>query len=190
MSQSAPKPTLSPIEQDASRTTVGAIPDWLTPDFDPAVDSRPESDERKALRHRQYASVFETVLERVAMGMTVKQALDLDRRDTDFSHFLRWVMTDRERKSRFYEAQEIGTEWLADETIEIADANESIEDVARSTLRINTRMKLIAARNSKRYGEKRQVEQTITIDLISARERADMLRDGNIIDITPRLTND
>lgn len=66
---------------------------------------------------------------------------------------MRWIRADPERLARFREAQEIGTELIEDEMIAIADAENSLEDVARSKLRIDTRKDVLGFRNRKRYSK-------------------------------------
>ena len=72
-------------------------------------------------------------------GLGVRQLFDNDPRAPDLKRFVAWVMRDENRKAQYYEAQAIGAEVLMIETPLIADASDSLEDVNRSTLRVNTR---------------------------------------------------
>ena len=85
-------------------------------------------------------------------------------------------------------ALEIAAETVSAQILEIADAEDSLEDVARSTLRINTRKWLVGVWNRKRFGETKQVEQTITIDLSEAMAAAQQrVSDARIVDVQARL---
>ena len=122
------------------------------------------------------------------MGQPLRAALSTDPRNIDYARFLAWVMKDENRKDRYYEAQATGSEVVATQMLEIADASDTMEDVQRSTLRINTRKWLMGVWNRKRFGEVKQIDQTVTIDMVgameAARERAS--RRGEIVDVQPR----
>jgi hypothetical protein len=129
--------------------------------------------------------MYDYILEQIALGEPLKKALALDVREPDYGKFLRWIHADEDRKNRYYEAQMIGSEIIADDMIEIADADDTIEDVQRSTLRINTRKYLLSVWNRKRYGDIRQVEQTVNVSIVDAMERAQQRLMDNTIDVTP-----
>jgi len=87
-------------------------------------------------------------------------------------------MRDETRKNRYYEAQEIGAEIVSHQILGIADASDSLEDVARSTLRINSRKWLMGVWSRKRFGDIKQVDQNITIDLSAAMQEAQQRLDN------------
>jgi hypothetical protein len=76
------------------------------------------------------------------------------------------------RYERYKEAKELRTEWWAGRIIEIAEAEDSIEDVARSKLKIDTYKWLMGADNRKQYGESKQIEVNQSISIISALQQA------------------
>ena len=117
------------------------------------------------LVNQQFENMFEHILDEVSAGISIIETLRSDNRNIDPGMFFRWINRDPKRKQRFHEAQEIGSEVIAAEMVDIADAKHSIEDVQRSTLRINTRKFLIQSWNRKRYGESKQIEinQSISI---------------------------
>jgi hypothetical protein len=79
------------------------------------------------------------------------------------------------------EAEIIGTDVTADELKEISDGD-GLEDVQRSTLRVNTRKWLMQSRNRKKYGDKPQVDNlTIHVDMVSAIERAERVANSRAI---------
>lgn len=165
------------------------LPQWLsvTPEPKSLISSNNRQLNRE-LNEVTYNAMFEHVIVKIAEGIPLKAILREDYRQPEYEHFLRWVHKDEQRKSRYFEAQEVGAEIIASELLEIADADDSLEDVARSTLRINTRKWLLGVWNRKRFGEVKQIEQNVTVDLLAAMEAADKrlaARDQNIIDITP-----
>lgn len=166
----------------AHQQTQLELPDWLEP-----APPKP-SPEGKALVLVQYEQVFMRAIDSIAHGMSLSQVLRDDQRDIDYNDFYRWIKKDPHRKQLFDEAQELRTEFMAGEIIEIADADDSLEDVNRSKLKIDTRKWLMGAHN-KKYKTSTTVEMTggisITDALSAARARTIDLAD--VTDVTPRL---
>jgi hypothetical protein len=166
-------------------SATSSIPDWLVPvpaGHPPAPQSppvpapsapAPSGSDVRALLYLTYEYKFEDILEELANGRPLKQILDDDVRPIDYQHLLRWIHADTDRESRYQEAQRIGTEMLAAECIEIADAEDSLEDVQRSKLRIETRQFVMGAWNRKRYGKVNQIENNLNINIIEAMEAAE-----------------
>ena len=181
----------NPVGADVTLTAQGdnlELPNWL----DPAPATPKPSPEGKALVLVQYEQVFMRAIDSIAHGMSLSQVLRDDQRDIDYNDFYRWIKKDPTRKQLFDEAQEMRTEFMAGEIIEIADADDSLEDVNRSKLKIDTRKWLMGAHNRKKYGATTNIELTggisITDALSAARARTIDLAD--VIDVTPRLEND
>ena len=118
------------------------------------------SREMRELTEQTYSNFFEHILDRVASGETLATIVNNDARGFDPARIRSWIRRDPERKARFDEAQSIGAGVIEDDLIRIADAEESLEDVQRSTLRINTRWRLLAVWDRKRYGESKHLEVT------------------------------
>ena len=140
---------------------------------------------KKELAEKQFEIFFETVLNKIAQGINLKEILRDDQRDFDYTQLLRWIHKDPQRKSRYYEAQEIGSEMIAAEILEIADGNADgiPEDVQRSKLRIDSRQFLIKTWNRKRYGDVKTLEVNQNISITAALEQAQArLVQGRIID--------
>lgn len=168
------------------------LPSFLMPAPNQPTTQLPSPQATKELIEMQNNILFETVLERVASGISLTETLRTDVRQPDVGAFLRWIHRDSKRKQRYYEAQEIGGEIVADEMISIADATNSLEDVQRSTLRINTRKFLLSVWNKKRFGETKQIEinQSISITdaLAAANSRMSEIIEGEIIEELPKPT--
>lgn len=88
-----------------------------------------------------------------------------------------WLEADKALAARFAHARDLGFDAIAEEALEIADdgtndwmarrrQDGTVEDVvnaehiARSKLRIETRLKLLAKWSPKKYGDKQQLEHT------------------------------
>jgi hypothetical protein len=169
------------------------LPSWLSvPDPKPPRMSK----EAKALLHVEYEQIFERVIEDVYRGRSLQSLIQDDFRLISYEDFLRWVRRDPERHERFKEAQEMRTEFLAGEILEIADGVEAVDPTSNDTvnrdkLRIDTRKWLMSAHNKKRYGEVKQVELGGTISITEALAAAQArVIDNEVIDVTPRLEND
>jgi len=126
--------------------------------------------------------VWEHALERCTAGETLT-SICRDAHMPDIERFRRWIFADPQRKARYYEAREAGAEKIEDEMLDIADG-EGMEDVQRSTLRINTRKWLLGVWNRKRYGESKQIDVNHTVDITdamrAAEERAAMLHNDRM----------
>jgi hypothetical protein len=145
------------------------IPDWLDPAPRTLAKSPPAV---KSLVLAQYEHVFMRVIDEVAHGKSLSQVLNDDQRHIDYNDFYRWIKKDPTRKQLFDEAQEMRTEFMAGEIIEIADADDTLEDVNRSRLKIDTRKWLMGAHNRKKYGATTNIEMTGGISILAAIEAA------------------
>jgi hypothetical protein len=150
------------------------LPSWMT---------QAPATSKKELQEKQFEIFFETILDKISRGINLKEVLRDDQRDFDYTQLLRWIHKDPMRKSRYYEAQEIGSEMIAAEILEIADAVDSVEDVQRSKLRIDSRQFLIKTWNRKRYGDIKTLEVNQNISITAALEQANQrLSIGRVID--------
>lgn len=166
-----------------------SLPSWLSCP-DPKPPKLPA--ESRELLHAQYQQIFERVIEDIYRGRSLQSLIEDDYRLISYEDFLRWVKRDPMRHERFKEAQEMRTEFLAGEILEIADGVEAIDPsssdtVNRDKLRIDTRKWLMGAHNRKRYGETKQIEVagsiSITEALTQARQR---VIDAEVVDVEPR----
>lgn len=161
------------------------LPAWM-------IDPNAPPSALKALKRENEVTVFEAkfdhIITQLACGQPLKSLLGDDPRNLDYARFLAWVMKDDKRKEMYYDAQRIAAELISTQMLDIADASDSIEDVQRSTLRINTRKWYLGVLDRKRFGEVKQIDQTVTIDMVgameAARERAS--RRPDIIDVQPK----
>lgn len=173
-----------------------ALPAFLLPQTspEPAPLTPAQRTELAALRRHNELTTFEMCFERlmsvVETGQPLTAALEDYPLELNYTRFLAWVHKDENRKARYYEAQTVAAEAVAQQMLDIADASDTIEDVQRSTLRINTRKWLLGVWNRRRFGETRQVEQTVTIDLgeamAAAQRRVNERRAGDVIDVQGR----
>ncbi len=155
-------------------TGESCLPNWLSfPDPKPPAPTL----DTKALMHVEYEQIFERVIEDIYRGRSLQSLIEGDPRVVSYEGFLRWIKRDPHRHERFKEAQEMRTEFLAGEILEIADGLESVDPssndtVNRDRLRIDTRKWLMSAHNKKRYGESKQIELGGTISITEALAQA------------------
>lgn len=172
-----------------------SLPTWLTADSVTSSqshatvsssDKRKLSPETREMLHSQYEYVFMRVISEMAQGQPLHQILAQEGRELDYNDFYRWMKKDPQRVSLFQEAQELRSEFHAGEILQIADAADSLEDVQRSRLRIETRRWLMGAHNKKRYGESKQIELntsiSITDALNQAQQRLENYIEGEVIE--------
>ena len=163
-----------------------ALPTWLVPDRATTLALKREN------LLATYESALDGILNRMVENHTsFSDAVRDDPRGLEPAHVLQWIMRDEGRKMRYYEAQGTTAELVFDDILRIADAADSFEDVQRSTLKVNTRKWWLAVVNRKRFGETKQIEQNVTIDIgeamAQAQQRVLAARPrGDIIDVEPR----
>ena len=198
--EQAPSKSVGAVVTPAATTSDNLeLPSWLScPDPTPA-HPRP-SKAAKELLYLEYEQIFERVIEDIYRGRSLQSVINDDHRLISYEDFLRWIKRDSERHERFKEAQEMRTEFLAGEIIEIADGVEAIDaasadTVNRDKLRIDTRKWLMGAHNRKRYGESKQIELNTTVSARDAMEAANarvaaMAEVIDVTDVAPRLEND
>lgn len=169
------------------------LPNWLScPDPTPPRPSK----SAKELRHIEYEQIFERVVEDIYRGRSLQSLIEDDHRVVSYEDFLRWIKRDTQRHERFKEAQEMRTEFIAGEILEIADGVGAIDPTSNDTvnrdkLRIDTRKWLMGAHNRKRYGESKSIELGGTISITEALAQAQArVIEADVIDVTPRLEND
>lgn len=168
-------------------TTDTQLPDWLSAPSPESVCRTPDRKAVTELNQTMFENMFEVALVKIACGVPLKEILAEDFRQPQYEHFLRWIHKDDGRKARYYDAQAMGAEMVASEMLEIADASDSLEDVARSTLRINTRKWLLGVWNRKRFGDTKQIEQNVTIDIGAAMAAAQArVESGRVVDVQAR----
>lgn len=140
------------------------IPGWLQPEKQDSGNLHTEATIEKAL----------ALLE---CGYSVAQICREHPDMPDPQYLYKWFRQTPEMEKRYYEARRLGAEVVMDECIDIADGrqddgDEIMEDVQRSKLRIDTRMKYAARMDPDRFGDKKQVEHTVTVDITKAMEMA------------------
>jgi len=136
--------------------------------------------------------IAQTIIDGLSDGIPLRQLARLH--GFSKSAFYDWVNDDAEFAGRIARAREIGFDAIADEALEIADdaTNDwmkrqrqdgmdddvlNSEHVQRSKLRIDTRLKLLAKWDPKRYGDKQLVgsdpdnplPQGFTVNLVKSK---------------------
>ena len=160
------------------------LPTWLAPapplvnpietPLAPAalLDAQERRRLTRELLDATFDAMFERVLTEITRGRTLKSIVAEDLRNIDYEAFWRWIKRDSRRMERYKEAKELRTEWWAGRIVEIAEADDALEDVARSKLKIDTYKWLMGADNRKTYGESKQIEVSTSISITAALEQA------------------
>jgi acyl carrier protein phosphodiesterase len=146
----------------------------LVPPLIPTALLDPQERRRlsKELLDATFDAMLERVLTEITRGRTLKSIVAEDLRNIDYEAFWRWIKRDPRRMERYKEAKELRTEWWAGRIVEIAEADDALEDVARSKLKIDTYKWLMGADNRKTYGESKQIEVSTSISITAALEQA------------------
>jgi hypothetical protein len=176
-----------------------AIPDWLIPANEPERTTNLPMTEKGnrealiALEKQDFEIAFETALESLADGIALSQFCAEYHTKLSPVRFRTWIFRDTRRKKLYEAAKAIGAEQVEDELIRISDGvksdgTASMDDVARSTLRINTRKYLLQVWNRDKYGDVKRVDtridQTVrTVDQLTAAELNEKIID--VLGINP-----
>ena len=156
------------------------LPSWMLAPADQGKSNKQIAQEHQ---DKRFEIFFETVLVKLEQGIALTEILRDDQRNFDYAGLLRWIHKDPQRKARYHEAQELGTEMIMAECIEIADGKDGMEDVQRSKLRIDTRLFQAKSWNRKRYGDVKTLEVNQNISITAALEQAQARLPGRVIDI-------
>lgn len=128
---------------------------------------------------KQSPEIMEEIFRDIAEGITLAE---ICRREhmPDRSTVYDWLKADDNLSQRFARARELGFDRIAEETLEIADdgsndwmkrrrqdgSTEEVVDaehIQRSRLRVDTRLKLLAKWDPKRYGDKLELGGSVAL---------------------------
>ena len=167
-------------------TTASSAP-TVTPNPTNPPPPPPAKVTNREIMHMQFESMFDHVLEQMAEGKTISHTLSMDMRGYESSVYIDWIKKDPQRTTRYENAQLLYAEKLGSEIIEIADADDTLEDVNRSKLRIDSRKWLMGVYNKRRYGDTKTIELggSISITDALAQARARVL-EAEVIDVQPK----
>jgi hypothetical protein len=165
---------------------VVTVPDWLVPTPDVPVESRLTTKEVREITNQFYETLFEHAMEKLAAGTTLPDIIREYHTPTDVAKFRSWINRDPQRRARYEQAQELFADALVDDMLRIADDVESLEDVQRTSLRLQHRKWIASCLNRRRYGDKQQVEVTKNINITEILQAAQ----GRLIEHDPFLLED
>ena len=111
--------------------------------------------------------VFLDIIQQIELGRSVKNILDDDACPVSRTTFYSWLNENPDRIELYKKATEIRADYIADETLEIADdrsrdyyldvngnRQQSMVAVNRDNLRIKTRQWAVSTMNPRKYGSK------------------------------------
>ena len=145
------------------------------------------------------------ILERIALGEPLRQ-ICRDEGQPAWRTVYDWMMEEKDFATRFARARELGEDAIAQECLDIADnaANDWMEQfdaksestgwklngehVQRSKLRIETRLKLLAKWNPKKWGEKVAIGGADDLPPVRSMTENDL--DRQIADLQAKLKNE
>ncbi len=163
----------------ATTTEPQGLPIWLVAStVDPGSTSTPEHSNvldyaaartRRDLQYIQFGHAFESIMESIAGGATLTNAIRDWPIELDQGMFVAWINRSSTRLTAYREAKELRSETWAGKIIEVADGvDNAMEDVARSRLKIDTYKWLMSADNRKVYGETKTIDVGMSISITAA----------------------
>jgi hypothetical protein len=109
--------------------------------------------------------LFSLICERLSLGETLTSICKQDGMPTPRAVQL-WAAADEGRGSQFARARADGFDALASDTLDIADSS-TPDDAQCAKLRVDTRLKLLAKWDPKRYGDRMQIDADVTVETLS-----------------------
>lgn len=119
----------------------------------PTLVKYPRTAEELTLMEITHENFMIAALDRIALGHPLKDIIEDDPRGISMVEFIRWVRKDKDRLAQWREAEEIAAEVLIMQTLGIAEGAGSMEDVNRSSLRVQNNWRVAAAYSPKRFGK-------------------------------------
>lgn len=107
-------------------------------------------------------AVVDEIMKRLAHGEPLARICD-DAHMPDFATVWRWEQADEEFRNLSTRARDVGTHFIADDCLRIAD--DASIDPADKRIRVDTRLRLIGKWNRRIYGERQQVEHSGSVDI-------------------------
>src|SRR5574343_992171 len=99
-----------------------------------------------------FEALFEQAIEAVENGEGISLFLSRDHRSITPGRFMRWILTDPARESRYKEACRVAAHLMRGDILAKADGtDQTIDDVARSKLGVDTRFRLMALADPKEF---------------------------------------
>lgn len=157
------------------------IPEWLFQRVDTRT-ARPLSPLERDLLYATFEHIFEYVLEMLSGGEPLDEILGSDPRNINKGRFIAWVLDDPERKALYDRALKVSAEIEFGRIPAMADASDTLEDVARTNVKINALKYRLGVLNRERFGDIKRIEQDVNINIADAMQRAEQ----RVIDVTPR----
>ena len=115
-----------------------------------------------------FEAVYERALEWIAGGDDFDDMIEEEAREIDTRAFLRWMRRDADRVRRWDEAHKDGCGPIERRLIRIAAGKDSVEDVQRSKLRVDTLRWLLGIWNKDRYAPAQKIDVGFNISITQA----------------------
>lgn len=158
--------------QLARQSSLDEVPEWLNPAPPvPALIPDPAK-ARRDLTLVQYPIIFERTIERIRAGEFMEIFIKDDLREFELESFENWIKRDRDRKTRLKEAIEARSHIIIAGTFVTAEGRDTMEDTARSKLRVDNAWRKAVADNRKYYGDTTKIEMNSTVEVRKSREES------------------
>lgn len=148
------------MDNTAESYDPNGLPSWLTAGDLPKPKPSPIIE--------QFEIVLPRVLELICGGATLRNAMRELPIVIDSGAFIRWLKRKPDLYDLYKEAKEVRTEVWTGNMLDHATSSDSLEDVNRSRLIVDTYWKLVQAENRKTYGDTKTVEVTGGISITAA----------------------
>ena len=156
------------------------LPAWLASiPLEPSPTQPHLSQQQIAQIRRQdmldsFEALFEPAMEATENGEGITLFLSNDHRGLNPGRFMRWILADPTREERYKRACRVAAHLMRGDLIAKADGtDQTIDDVARSKLGVDTRFKLMALADPKDFVTTAKVDVTSTsISITAALETA------------------
>ena len=142
--------------------TTTALPAWIgTTQLDTSPLPKINSLAITIREEEVFQSIWPTYIDRTYQGHLLVDILSDDPRQIHTGRFRRWIDDSSERKKMASRAERVGADAVMEDAQKISDAEHSMEDVARSTVRVNIRRTRAKASSPKYQDQPAQSENSM-----------------------------
>jgi len=170
------------------QATRNGLPEWLSSPPPPVIRKRNYSLTKLEidLRKSYFEAIYDEVMTAMEEGHSLDDIMECDSHGYTARQYLKWIMADETRKEQYYEMQKALAEYsFANEIIQVAKGEDSLEDTSRSRLTVETLWRWYETVDRDRFVKSKQVDQNVTINLGEAMRAADRrIDERQMIDVT------
>lgn len=130
------------------------------------------------LEIHQYPAIYDMFLDCMVNGRRLSWMAKHYNLRIHAGRFMRWIYADEERAKRYEDTYKVTTRVWGEKALDTAEGvdefgEDTLEDIARSKLKVETYWKMMQAWDNDRFAPRRNADVEVNVNLIGAMERAE-----------------